>query len=239
MADVPPMLSFPSFSLRLATYATWPAALPIQPLEFCLAGFRYTGNSDVVLCCFCNTRLHNWPSSSKPMEAHKPTCTYVKAFKEFYHLSTYEGRLQTFKNWGGSEAETYARAGFYFTGETLRYVTKQHIFLPNVRLQTLALRPGPVVSKRLVEEKKAAENGYFYSGVYQRVIHTDVCVMLDMDLPPKKIDGRIVCKVCLDDEMNVLFLPCRHLAVCISCSNELEECCICRSEIFQRIRVFM
>ena len=43
-------------------------------------------------------------------------------------------------------------------------------------------------------------------------------------------DNRI-CSVCLDAEKNVVFLPCSHMAVCSSCTANIELCPICRQEI--------
>ena len=47
------------------------------------------------------------------------------------------------------------------------------------------------------------------------------------------------CKVCMENEMKVLFLPCRHLSTCISCSKKVDDCTICRTIIQQRITCFI
>ncbi|AAN28078.1 inhibitor of apoptosis - 2 [Rachiplusia ou multiple nucleopolyhedrovirus] len=43
------------------------------------------------------------------------------------------------------------------------------------------------------------------------------------------------CKVCFDREKSVCFMPCRHLAVCTTCSRRCKRCCVCNAKIIQRI----
>jgi len=47
------------------------------------------------------------------------------------------------------------------------------------------------------------------------------------------------CKVCQDEEVNVVFLPCGHLACCNNCAPLLSSCAICRSVIRGTVRVFL
>lgn len=47
------------------------------------------------------------------------------------------------------------------------------------------------------------------------------------------------CKICFSKKASVIFLPCRHVAVCTSCSLWIEEKCpICRTEISEKISLF-
>lgn len=43
------------------------------------------------------------------------------------------------------------------------------------------------------------------------------------------------CKVCMDNKISVLLLPCKHNILCISCSNVVESCPECRTSIKTRI----
>ena len=47
------------------------------------------------------------------------------------------------------------------------------------------------------------------------------------------------CKVCMDHEVGVVFLPCAHLVVCTSCAPTLTKCVICRKTITNTVRVYM
>ena len=50
--------------------------------------------------------------------------------------------------------------------------------------------------------------------------------------------GRVTCKVCLDREVSLVFLPCGHLVSCSSCADQLTDCPVCRKRITQKIRTF-
>jgi hypothetical protein len=46
------------------------------------------------------------------------------------------------------------------------------------------------------------------------------------------------CRVCYNEESNILFLPCRHLVTCPTCAASVANCPVCRSPIEQTVQVF-
>ena len=46
------------------------------------------------------------------------------------------------------------------------------------------------------------------------------------------------CKICLDEESNILILPCRHVSTCSLCTLCIKICPICRCEIASTIKIF-
>ena len=49
----------------------------------------------------------------------------------------------------------------------------------------------------------------------------------------------VKCKVCFVEEVQVLFLPCRHLVTCEKCAHRLHQCPMCRKNIQDTIMVFL
>lgn len=51
---------------------------------------------------------------------------------------------------------------------------------------------------------------------------------------------RVVCKICLEKEVEVLFLPCYHLVSCQDCKEQLiqKKCPLCRAAYQGTIRVY-
>ncbi len=47
-----------------------------------------------------------------------------------------------------------------------------------------------------------------------------------------------LCKICMDEEMQVLFMPCNHFVTCEECAKVVKQCPICREDILNTIRVF-
>ena len=49
--------------------------------------------------------------------------------------------------------------------------------------------------------------------------------------PPK-------CETCLTFDKTILFLPCKHIFCCETCSVKLNNCPICRTEITEKIKIY-
>lgn len=48
-----------------------------------------------------------------------------------------------------------------------------------------------------------------------------------------------LCKICMDNELSTLFMPCKHLATCSECSDMVTECPMCRQPISDYLTVFI
>ncbi|KAF6205851.1 hypothetical protein GE061_020025 [Apolygus lucorum] len=48
-----------------------------------------------------------------------------------------------------------------------------------------------------------------------------------------------LCKVCLDREVVIVFLPCAHLVTCSDCAQSLTDCPLCRQPIKATVRTFL
>ena len=46
------------------------------------------------------------------------------------------------------------------------------------------------------------------------------------------------CKICMDKEVGVVFIPCGHIACCVECGESFSHCPICRSEIELKNSIF-
>ncbi|XP_033923434.1 E3 ubiquitin-protein ligase LRSAM1 isoform X2 [Melopsittacus undulatus] len=51
-------------------------------------------------------------------------------------------------------------------------------------------------------------------------------------------EKRSECVVCMEQENQMIFLPCGHVCCCQSCCERLLTCPLCRRDITQRIRIF-
>ncbi|XP_062342175.1 baculoviral IAP repeat-containing protein 2 isoform X2 [Osmerus eperlanus] len=72
----------------------------------------------------------------------------------------------------------------------------------------------------------------------------DVLLLRDlMDLPMeeqlRRLQEERTCKVCMDKEVNIVFIPCGHLVVCKECAPSLRKCPICRGLVKGTVRTFL
>jgi len=46
------------------------------------------------------------------------------------------------------------------------------------------------------------------------------------------------CKICMDNEVGVVFLPCGHLVSCVRCATAVSVCAVCRAQIKAHVRTY-
>ncbi|XP_054154247.1 baculoviral IAP repeat-containing protein 2-like [Oppia nitens] len=51
-------------------------------------------------------------------------------------------------------------------------------------------------------------------------------------------NNRLLCKICLLKEIEIVFLPCGHQLACIECAERLTDCPVCRQTIKGLVRTF-
>ena len=81
--------------------------------------------------------------------------------------------------------------------------------------------------------KVAANICHFYHDLYLSTGSEQLMRELN-DLQEQRI-----CKVCYDEEINTVFLPCGHLVCCSMCAPALSKCPVCRTSITDPIRVYL
>lgn len=60
-----------------------------------------------------------------------------------------------------------------------------------------------------------------------------------LELENARLKEQRTCKVCMDTEVGVVFLPCGHLICCVNCAPSLKDCAVCRTPIQGTVRTFM
>lgn len=62
---------------------------------------------------------------------------------------------------------------------------------------------------------------------------------LDLEEENRRLKEARLCKICLDQELGVVMLPCAHLVACITCASSLPDCPLCRQTIKATVRTFL
>lgn len=55
----------------------------------------------------------------------------------------------------------------------------------------------------------------------------------------KRLKDARECKICMADEVGVVFCPCGHLVSCVQCAPAVLNCPVCRASIKGRVRTFL
>ena len=64
----------------------------------------------------------------------------------------------------------------------------------------------------------------------------------DEEAPPGTPDD-LICKICMKNKRNILFLPCTHTVCCIQCTKDIKDndhnlCPICRKPIVEPVHYY-
>jgi len=61
----------------------------------------------------------------------------------------------------------------------------------------------------------------------------------DLELENRRLKDQRTCKICMDHEIGVVFLPCGHLISCVQCAPALKDCPLCRQPIHGTVKTYM
>ncbi len=48
-----------------------------------------------------------------------------------------------------------------------------------------------------------------------------------------------MCKICMDNDVNIVFLPCGHLVSCQECAPNIKKCAVCRKLIRGTVKTYL
>ena len=60
----------------------------------------------------------------------------------------------------------------------------------------------------------------------------------DLEAELLRLQHQKRCKVCLDRDANMLFVPCGHMCACMQCVSRLKQCPLCRSRIDKAYKTY-
>ena len=198
---------------RLATFTNWPPGLRQKPEQLAKAGFFYVERGDQVKCFSCDGGLSSWEPEDIPEEEHKKwfqNCVFINMSCT---ETTLEGASrQILGSEINNEDQLLQEQNIKTDIETLKELTEED--------NNMILRNGKKIQEDNFYKKKDEDQD---------------------DALKKQIEqlkDERTCKICLEKEASVVFLPCGHLATCTSCASALATCAVCRTPIQGLVRAF-
>ncbi|MGH0188229.1 UNVERIFIED_CONTAM: hypothetical protein FKN15_028858 [Acipenser sinensis] len=251
---------------RLLTFVSWPTRIPVRPDQLAKAGFYYVGRNDDVKCFCCDGGLRCWESGDDPWVEHAkwfPRCEYLLQEKgqDFVHqIQARFPRLfeQLLANGDHSSREfSDPTDGFTFL-KRHRLVLIQRLksvksLMDHLREQSEITQKeyDMIISNSSVKQQTAQlldvvlSKGNAPAEVFKNWIQkNDIYLLRDlmdmtMEEQLRRLQEERTCKVCMDKEVNIVFIPCGHLVVCKECAPSLRKCPICRGMVKGTVRTFL
>ncbi|KAF1642224.1 Baculoviral IAP repeat-containing protein 7-B, partial [Eudyptes chrysocome] len=162
---------------------------------------------------------------------------------EYPEMVTEEMRLSTFQNWPrytDTHPEQLARAGFFYTGQD--DVVRCFYCDGGVRNWSFGDDPWREHAKWYpgCEFLLRSRGREFVSSVQESFSSTLISPSrMSTEEQLRRLQEERMCKVCMDRDVSVVFVPCGHLVACGECALNLRLCPICRAVIQGSVRTFM
>lgn len=201
---------------RLKTFFDWPNRHPLAT-ELAENGFIYTGTDDRVKCAWCNGVLHSWEPTDNVADQHRqhfPRCPLVLM------TSTPVNPLNPLNPPQPPQpSQDVVKAASVEPQSSQDVVGFASINLVSIPSSTLQPPPQPQPQPQPPP--------------------TEVPSLGSIEEETEKLKSERLCKVCMDRDVNTVFLPCGHLVTCADCAKPLPKCPICRTFIRGTVRVFV
>ncbi|XP_026081005.1 E3 ubiquitin-protein ligase XIAP-like isoform X1 [Carassius auratus] len=210
---------------------------PIDPERLARAGFYSTGEQDQVLCFRCGGGLKTWRPEEDPWEEHArhyPGCSFLQAEKGEEYVNSVQLRYPK---------------GDHSRSSQNGFTSDEHIAqkVPQSEIADKAVEMGfdrTIVDLTILQKLRQNANGYTSVEALIEDISAQesVCTMPEKSEDPmtklEKLQREKLCKVCMDSDIDIVFIPCGHLVTCQKCSESLNKCPICCAAITQKIKTY-
>ncbi|XP_026872277.2 E3 ubiquitin-protein ligase XIAP [Electrophorus electricus] len=229
-----PRGSMESFEERLNSFRN--TLHPVDHEKLARAGFYSKGERDRVSCFRCGGSLKNWQPNEDPWEEHAkhyPGCSFLLSEKGQEFVNSVQ--LRSPRGHCSNGPSHHERAS---------NIMQLEIAQKAVEMGFEPIKVEATILERIQQTRKE------YTTVADLIqdltsslsdSDSDVCQEVQTEDPLKKLEKlqrEKLCKVCMDNDISVVFIPCGHLVTCKKCSDSLSKCPICCAVITQKIKTY-
>jgi hypothetical protein len=232
--------SMTTYEQRLASFKNWPADAPVSAHDLAMAGFYSSGSGDRVRCFSCGGALKGWQKGDSAWGEHSryfSSCQHVQQHAPIRVIpSQDEPWSQSTESLTKPQHDNYIQlaVGMGFSKDLASQVRTKHQTTVNSFEHFLEL---------LIEQ---SETSTVPSGDHQLSATTQQPTCIPT-APPQSLSiydeleqakQSRLCKICMEKEAIILFLPCAHILCCQECAGSVHNCPVCQSVIQSRIRSY-
>ncbi|KAI8742863.1 baculoviral IAP repeat-containing protein 7 isoform X1 [Biomphalaria glabrata] len=244
---------------RLETFVSWPRDHHLSPEELVDAGFYYAGYGDCTRCFYCGGGLRNWEEDDNVWVEHArwfSKCAFLRQKMGQVFVNTVQGMNTEYDKI--TIAMVFDRLGVpssTFQLDTLNTPLKRDAAVRSVTslgyqendvlaIAHMIKQEGNILSsdsivQRLVQEEKRpleSQAVTLLSSVDTTQALESIQIFKERN---NQLRNQTCCKICMDKEVAVVFLPCGHLISCAECASAMRNCPLCRQDVRGIVRAFM
>lgn len=231
--------SLETFEGRLQSFRDRPH--PISQERLARAGFYSTGERDRVMCFKCGGGVKDWQPNEDPWEEHAkhyPGCSFLLAEKGQEFVNSVQLRNPRGRNPNASSENGFSR-----------HERASNVMQSEIAQKAVEMGFDPIKVERTILEKiRQTSEGYstvesLIQDITNNVFESDSDVFQEAENEDplktlEKLRREKLCKVCMDSDISIVFIPCGHLVTCKRCSDSVEKCPICCADITQKIKTY-
>ncbi|XP_055882704.1 inhibitor of apoptosis protein-like [Biomphalaria glabrata] len=266
VTERPKRFEYAVLAKRMETFLSWPRDHHLRPKELAEAGFYYAGYGDCARCFYCGGGLRNWEDEDDVWVEHArwfPKCAYIRQQMGQVFVDTIQDMNKSFDHISmkmvmdkiGDAASAFQldskdsplkRDPAVKTVVDMGYPLAEAITTAEAIKEDGNILSADKIYEKLVEYKvkknpsKMIERA---AGTMAGVSDTSLNANLEKVRALKEKNNQLrqqtVCKICMDKEVAVVFLPCGHFVSCTDCASAMKDCPVCRNHVKGIVRAFM
>ncbi|KAK7107060.1 death-associated inhibitor of apoptosis 1-like [Littorina saxatilis] len=199
-----------TYPKRLETFDRWQGQQISQTKEaIAEAGFYYAGYADCCRCFYCGGGLKSWESDDEPWIEH------ARWFTKCPYVRMSKG-------------------GDFIDAVLSLAKTNNSISMADVESEMQRIHNEQDLSTDVVDDVAADDEMDTDTELAGDDVEADA---LHFERENESLKQPEMCKICLDSEVSVLYVPCGHLVTCATCAPTVKTCIVCRQKIHGQVRV--
>ncbi|XP_014400436.1 PREDICTED: E3 ubiquitin-protein ligase XIAP isoform X2 [Myotis brandtii] len=232
------------YEARIITFGTW--MYSVNKEQLARAGFYALGEGDKVKCFQCGGGLTNWKPSEDPWEEHAkwyPGCKYLLEEKGQEYINNIHLTHSLEESVGRTSEKTPSltkriddnifqspmiheaiRMGFSF--RDIKKKMEEKIQTSGSNYKSLEVLVADLVSA----QKDSTEDESSQTSLQKEISAEEQLRLLQEEK---------LCKICMDRNIAVAFIPCGHLVTCKQCAEAVDKCPMCYTVITFKQKIFM
>lgn len=245
---------------RLKTFSDWPSTSGQTPETLADAGFFYIDRFDHVKCFYCDGGLRNWEPADDPWFEHArwfPNCSFVVLNKgDGFVKEVTKSKPPVFPedvryrgyNEQSTSPSTNVKANnpvisSSASNESVNSTEEQQNSeneIPTANNSESEKNAGSL--SKGCKGRGGGDNliSRFLGGCCTNVSNYCSCfIELEMREELRQLREATQCKICMDNRVEVVFLPCGHLVSCTRCATALSNCAVCRQPIKAYVKTYL
>ncbi|XP_010608250.1 E3 ubiquitin-protein ligase XIAP isoform X1 [Fukomys damarensis] len=232
------------YEARIITFGTW--TYSINKEQLARAGFYALGEGDKVECFHCGGGLTDWKPSEDPWEQHAkwyPGCKYLLEEKGQEYINsihlTHSHEVSLVRTTEKTPSLSKRIDDTVFQNPMVQEAIRMGFSFRDIKKimeeKTQTSGSNYVSLEVLVADLVSAQKDNTQDESSQTSLQKEISTEEQL----RRLQEEKLCKICMDRNIAIVFIPCGHLVTCKECAEAVDKCPMCYTVITFKQKIFM